>query len=77
MYPIIVKELLQYGVIENSEKFEYVDVDLQIDRATYSNICSLPCVQIEDDNGDVLERHTGMMNVGDIRKVCKKVGKGI
>ena len=74
MYPIVVKEMLRYGITENSAKFEYVDVDTQMDRATYNNICNLPCVQIENDIGDVLERHVGMMNVADIRKVCEKVG---
>jgi thiol-disulfide isomerase/thioredoxin len=73
MYPIVVKELLRYGITENSEKFEYVDVDQQMDRATYNNICNLPCIQIEDGNGDVLERHVGMMNISDIKKVCAKV----
>lgn len=76
MYPIVVKEMLRYGITEHSERFEYVDVDQQIDRATYNNICNLPCVQIEDDNGEVVERHTGMMNIVDIKKVCEKVGKG-
>lgn len=73
MYPIVKKEMLRYGITENSEKFEYVDVDQQMDRATYNNICNLPCIQIEDDNGEVVEQHTGMMNVGDIKKVCEKV----
>lgn len=76
MYIIVVKEMLRYGITENSAKFEYIDVDQQIDRATYNNICNLPCVQIEDDNGDVVERYAGMINVGDIKKVCEMVGKG-
>ena len=73
MYPIVKKEMLRYGITENSKRFEYVDVDQQLDRATYNNICNLPCIQIEDENGDVLERYVGMMNISDIKKVCEKV----
>jgi thiol-disulfide isomerase/thioredoxin len=73
MYPIVVKELLRYGITENSEKFEYVDADQQMDRMQYNNICNLPCVQIEDEKGEVVERYTGMMNIADIKKVCGKV----
>jgi hypothetical protein len=75
MYPIVVKEMLRYGITEDSEKFEYVDVDTQMDRANYNNICNLPCMQIED-NGDVLERYVGMQNISVIKKICEKVGKG-
>jgi len=72
MYPIVVKELLRYGITENSAKFEYVAADQQMDRMQYNNICNLPCIQIEDGQ-DVIERHVGMMNISDIKKLCMKV----
>jgi thiol-disulfide isomerase/thioredoxin len=74
MYPIVVKEMLRYGITEDSEKFEYVDVDMQMDRANYNNICNLPCMQVENDTGDVLERYVGMQNISVIKKICEKVG---
>jgi len=74
MYPIVKNELLKYGITENSEKFEYVDADQQIDRMNYNNICNLPCMQVESSMGDVLERYTGMQNVGEIKKICEKIG---
>jgi thiol-disulfide isomerase/thioredoxin len=74
MYPVVGAEMMRLGItVDMVDKFEYVDVDLQQDRAVYNNICNLPCVQIEDDDGNVIERHVGMMNRSDIKKFCGKV----
>jgi len=74
MYPIVKNEMLRLGITDrNKDLFEYVDADEQADRINYNNICSLPCIQLEDESGNVVERHVGMMNKSDIIKMCGKV----
>jgi len=73
MYPIVKEEMLRRGFGENSSHFEYVDVDVQFDRATYNNICNLPTMIIEDDNGNVMQSNTGMMNIRDIKKFLENM----
>ena len=70
LLPMVKQELLRYGVSDTmKDRFEYIDVDEQPERASF--VTGLPLVVIQDDDENIIDTRNGMLGKSDIKKVCE------